>query len=126
MPAGDLVVASQSTPSILVRGLHLDQGDKLQLPLILDWGDHEIRGSVVDADGNPVPASRVVLHWSYETEGVSTKATRRTAADTQGHFAFSNLGPGPHSLQINAPGFRTVDINHDLSRQGYDLTVRLN
>jgi hypothetical protein len=126
MPAGDLVVASQSTPAILVQGLHLDQGDNLQLPLVLDWGDHEIRGSVVDANGNPVPASRVVLQWSYELEGVSTKATRRTAADTQGHFAFSNLGPGPHSLQINAPGFSTVDINHDLRRQGYDLTVRLN
>ena len=125
-PAGELVVASQSTPSILVQGLHLRPGDKLHLPLVLDWGAHEIRGIVVDMNNNPVPASRIILQWSHQAGGITTRATRRTAADTQGHFAFSNLGPGPHSLQINAPGFRAVDIDHDLSRQGYDLTVRLN
>jgi hypothetical protein len=119
-------MASQSAPSILVQGLHLEPGDKMHLPLVLDWGEHEIRGSVVDTRGNPVPASRIVLQWSYQADGITTSATRRTAADTQGHFAFSNLGPGPHSLQVAAPGFPTVDIDHDLRRQGYDLTVRLN
>jgi hypothetical protein len=57
---------------------------------------------------------------------VNTQATRRTATDSQGQFTFSNLGPGPHSLKVDAPGFLGVDIDHDLSRQGYDLTVRLN
>jgi len=126
VPAGDLIMASQSAPSTLVQGIHLEPGDKMYLRLVLDWGEHEIHGSVVDTHGNPVPASRIVLQWSYQSDGVTTRATRRTAADTQGHFAFSNLGPGPHSLQIAAPGFPTVDIDHDLRLQGYDLTVRLN
>lgn len=125
-PAGELVVASQSTPSILVQGLHLQPGDRLHLSLVLDWGEHEIRGIVVDARGNPVPASQIVLQWSHHADGITTKATRRTAADTQGQFAFSNLGPGPHSLRIDAPGFSPVAINHDLSRSGYGVTVRLN
>ncbi|MDH3978312.1 MAG: carboxypeptidase regulatory-like domain-containing protein [Gammaproteobacteria bacterium] len=125
-PAGELVIASQSTPAILVKGLQLKPGERLHVPLVLDWGSHEMRGLVVDARGNPVPASRIVLHWSHLSGGVMTRATRRTAADTQGHFVFSNLGPGPHSLQIEAPGFSTVDLDHDLSRQGYDITVRLN
>jgi hypothetical protein len=125
-PAGEFVMASQSTPSIMVQGLHLKPGGKLHLPLVLDWGQHEIRGIVLDARNNPVPASRIVLRWSHQVDGITTKATRRTAADTQGQFAFSNLGPGPHSLQIDAPGFSTVDIDHDLSRQGYDVMVRLN
>ncbi|MBT8442701.1 MAG: carboxypeptidase-like regulatory domain-containing protein, partial [Gammaproteobacteria bacterium] len=47
-PAGRLVVASQSTPSMLVQGLQLRPGDKLHLPLVLDLGEHEIRGVVVD------------------------------------------------------------------------------
>ena len=79
-----------------------------------------------DASGNPVPASRIVLQWSHEAGGVTTSSTRRTAADTQGHFAFSNLGPGPHSLRVDAPGFGRVDLDHDLSRQGYAVTVKLN
>jgi hypothetical protein len=41
-------------------------------------------------------------------------------------FAFSNLGPGPHSLLIDAPGFPSVDLDHNLNRDGYSLTVRLN
>ena len=125
-PAGDLVVASQSTPSFMVQGLYLKPGDKLHLPLVLDWGEHEIHGIVIDAHDNPVPASRIILRWSHQVDGITTKATRRAAADTQGQFAFTNLGPGPHSLRIDAPGFSTVDIDHDLSRQGYDVTVRLN
>jgi hypothetical protein len=125
-PAGAFVVASQSTPAMMVQGMRLERGQELYLPLVLDWGQHELRGTVVDARGNPVPASRVLLQWTYEQDGVTTRATRRTAADTQGHFAFGNLGPGPHSLRIDAPGFRGVDLSHDLSRQGYDVTVRLN
>lgn len=126
VPAGDIVVASQSNPSILVQGLHLSAGEKRHLPLVLDWGEHRIRGVVLDANGNAVPASRVVLRWSHEGEGIITEAIRRTASDIQGQFAFSNLGPGPHSLHVSAPGFSGVDINHDLTQQGYDLTVKLN
>ncbi len=126
VPAGELIVASQSAPSILVQGLELKPGGRLHVPLILDWGEHELRGIVLDTNNNPVPASRVILRWSHEEEGVTTNATRRTASDTQGFFAFNNLGPGPHTLQVEAPGFLPVAIDHDLSRQGYDLTVRLN
>jgi protocatechuate 3,4-dioxygenase beta subunit len=125
-PAGELVFSSASTPSVLVKGLHLEPGERVDMSLVLDWGDHLIRGQVVDSRGNPVPASRVVLNWSHRDEQIDTQTTRRTATDTQGRFAFSNLGPGPHSLKVDAPGFLGVDIDHDLSRQGYGLTVRLN
>jgi len=125
-PAGELVIASQSAPSIVVRGVYLDPGDELHVPLIVDWGEHEIRGMVVDPYGNPVPASRIVLRWTHQTDGISSRTTRRTAADAQGNFHFSELGPGPHQLEIDAPGFRTASLRHDVSSQGYDLTVRLN
>jgi hypothetical protein len=125
VPAGELVVASQSTPAILVQGLHLAAGEKLDLPLVVDWGQHELRGIVVDANDNPVTA-RIVLHWSRQAGGITTSTTRRTAADTQGQFAFSQLGPGPHSLQVDAPGYRTIALDHDPVRQGYAVTVRLN
>ena len=126
MPAGDIVLASQSNPAVVVQGLKLKPGEQLNLPLILDWGQHEIRGVVVDAANNPVPASRVILQWAHAYDGINTRATRRAAADAQGQFAFSNLGPGPHSLRVDAPGYAPVAIEHDLNRQGYNLTVQLN
>jgi hypothetical protein len=125
-PAGELVFSSVSTPSVLMKGLHLEPGQRVDMPMVLDWGGHSIRGQVVDSRGNPVPASRVVLNWSHRDERLDTQTTRRTATDVHGRFAFSNLGPGPHSLKVDAPGFLGVDIDHDLSRQGYGLTVRLN
>jgi hypothetical protein len=125
-PSGELVISSLSTPAVLVKGLQLEPGERKQLSLVLDWGGHSIQGQVVDPSGSPVPASRVILNWSHRDELVSTQATRRTATDSQGRFAFSNLGPGPHSLKVDAPGFLGVNVNHDLSRQGYNLTVSLN
>ena len=125
-PSGELVISSLSTPAVLVKGLQLEPGERKHLPLVLDWGGHSIQGQVVDPSGSPVPASRVILNWSHRDELVSTQTTRRTATDSQGRFAFSNLGPGPHSLKVDAPGFLGVDIDHDLSRQGYNLTVSLN
>jgi hypothetical protein len=125
-PAGEVGMSSLSTPTVLVQGLHIEPGDRVYLPMVLDWGDHSIRGLVIDSKGNPVPASRVILNWSRRDDQLNTLATRRTATDSQGQFAFTNLGPGPHSLKVDAPGFPGVEIDHDLSRQGYDLTVRLN
>jgi protocatechuate 3,4-dioxygenase beta subunit len=125
-PAGDLVISSVSTPSVLITGLHLEPGELIHVSMVLDWGSHSIRGQVVDATGSPVPASRVVLNWSHKEEKLDMQTTRRTATDSEGRFAFSNLGSGPHSLKVDAPGFLGVDIDHDLNRQGYDLTVRMN
>jgi len=125
-PAGDLVISSVSTPSVLITGLRLEPGELIHMSMVLDWGDHSIRGQVVDSTGIPVPASRVVLNWSHREETLDMHTTRRTATDSEGRFAFSNLGPGPHSLKVDAPGFLSVDIDHDLIRQGYDLTVKMN
>jgi hypothetical protein len=125
-PAGELAFVSRATPSVLVRGVQLDPGTTVHVPLVLDWGEHEIRGMVVDRRGNPVPASRVVLKWAHHGDGISSSTIRRTAANAQGHFLFSQLGPGTHRLEIDAPGYGPVRLDHDASREGYDLLVRLN
>jgi len=122
-PAGELTIASQSSPSILVRGLRLAPGVDLDVALVLDWGDHELRGVVVDHNNNPVPATKVLLTWSHVEGGVTTTTTRRTRSDAQGVFNFSNLGPGPHLLQIDSLGRRPVKMTHDVSREGYFVQV---
>lgn len=124
-PAGELVVASQSSPSILVKGLHLDPGAELDVPLVLDWGNHELRGVVLDRNNAPVPAARVLLTWSREEGGVITTTTRRARSDAQGTFYFGDLGPGPHLVQIDPPGHRRLEIAHDVTREGYSVTVNL-
>lgn len=124
-PAGELVVSSQSSPAVVVNGLRLEAGGELDLPLVLDWGVHELRGTVVDEHRRPVPAAQVVLSWSHTREGVTTMTTRRAATDAQGIFEFADLGPGPHSIRVDRPGHRPVRLAHDVSRQGYSVTVNL-
>jgi len=125
-PAGQLLFATRSSPSMLVRGLRLEAGDELQVPLVIDWGDHEIRGLIVDRRGNPVPASEIVLTWSHDSGGIRSTSIRRTISDAQGNFVFQSLGPGPHRLEVKAPDRPALAVNYDASRQGYDLTVRMN
>jgi protocatechuate 3,4-dioxygenase beta subunit len=122
-PAGELTVASQSSPSILVRGLRLEPGDELNVPLVIDWGDHELNGVIVDHNNNPVPAARVLLTWTRVADGITTTTTRRARSDAQGNFYFGDLGPGPHLLQIDSPGRRPVKVTHDISLEGYFVRV---
>jgi protocatechuate 3,4-dioxygenase beta subunit len=126
IPAGETVLASQSMPAILVRGVHVAAGSEANVDVIVDWGSHELVGTVVDRHGRAVPASRVLLRWSYHADGIETSITRRTAADSQGSFKFDQLGSGPYSLVVDAPGFATTEVDHDIGRDGYAVTVRLN
>ena len=96
------------------------------MDLTLDWGGHQIEGTVTDARGLPLPASQIILEWmSTSADGVSSSATRRTSSDIEGRFWFNSLGPGPHILKISAPGHLPINIEHDLTRQGYEVNIRL-
>jgi hypothetical protein len=126
-PAGTLVISSQSTPHLLVQGLDVAAGKSQHVELTLDWGSHTISGTVTDSRGAPVPASQIILKWlSISNDGITSSATRRTAADLEGRFSFNSLGPGPHVVRVSAPGFVPVDMEHDLSRQGYEMNIRLD
>jgi len=125
-PAGEIFFATRASPSMIVRGVRLEAGDELDVPVILDWGEHEIRGLVQDRNGYPIAGSDVVLTWTHERDGVRSSSIRRTRSDAQGNFVFDALGPGPHRLEIDAPGRPALAVNYDASRQGYDLTVRMN
>jgi hypothetical protein len=125
-PAGSLVISSRSTPHLLVQGLHIASDETQHTELTLDWGGHEIQGTVTDADGLPLPASQIVLKWmSTSADGISSSATRRTSSDSEGRFAFNSLGPGPHILKVSAAGYLPINLEHDLSRQGYEVNVRM-
>jgi protocatechuate 3,4-dioxygenase beta subunit len=125
-PLGELYFSTRASPSMLVRGVRLEAGDELHVPLVLDWGQHEIRGLVVDQRGSPVSGSEITLTWSHDSDGLQSSSVRRTTSDAQGNFVFKALGPGPHRLQIESPGRPVMALNHDVRKQGYDLTIRMN
>jgi hypothetical protein len=126
VPAGEVMLSSRSMPNFFVRGLTVAPGAESSAEVVLDLGGHQLSGRVVDRSGRAVPASVVMLRWAHEADGVSSSATRRTATDALGNFRFDQLGPGTHSIVVNAPGFITNTFDHDVGRDGYNVTVRLN
>jgi hypothetical protein len=59
----------------------------------------KIRGTVVDPDGAVIANVKVTL----AQQGVP--GTREALSDSDGHFAFAGVTPGPFQLSLTAPGF---------------------
>jgi hypothetical protein len=51
---------------------------------------------------------------------------RKTIADLNGNFAFTGLGPGQHTLRVNAPGFSMAVVNVEVGLGSDSVVVELN
>ncbi len=125
VPAGVLNLRTFSSPSLNINGIDLPAGEERQLPLVLDWGTHDINGWVEDSTGQPIPMARITVSWTHQDNGVRSWSSRQTVADAQGHFRVNQLGPGQHTVHINSPGFDQARLDHDVTVQGPELVVRL-
>ncbi len=125
LAAGALVLERQSYPQISISGVELAHNADEHVQLVLDWGHDRLAGIVVDGAGNPVGGSTVMLTWSFSANGIESWTSRKTATDAQGNFSFTELGPGPHTLVVDAQGFNTLRRPHDVTADGYDVVVQL-
>jgi len=124
-PAGELLLKTKSNPYYSITGIRIAPDAEEQVTVVLDSGSYEIRGQVVNKDGHPVAVPNISLTWAHEQDGIRTTARRTAAADEQGNFRFTQLGPGRHRLTINAAGYHSVTLNHDVAMQGSDVVVEL-
>ena len=56
-------------------------------------------------NGEPVAGADVTLFWTDEDQGVISRSRRQTVTDGGGHFIFTELGPGLHTIIVNARGY---------------------
>ena len=124
-PAGELRLRTKSSPYYTIEGIKLAPEAEQQVAVVLDFGEDEIRGRVLNDQGYPVAVPNISLTWSHQQYGIRSTSRRAAAADEQGNFHFSQLGPGTHRLVINAAGYKPVTLNHNVSSQGTDLEVKL-
>jgi hypothetical protein len=78
----------------------------------------ELSGTVTDAQGGVVPGADVAL--AHEASG----ATRRTATNTSGFFAFAAVPAATYALTVTMPGFRTHEVTGIVLQGGDSRTVR--
>lgn len=125
VPYGGLIFETHSFPYFRITNVQLVPDSDAPLPLVVDWGDHEIRGRVVDSSGAPLAVPNVYIGWSYEGRGIRSTAVRTGAADAEGEFRFANLGPGRHTISVSAPGFQSAQLEYDVGSAANRVTVQL-
>lgn len=124
-PAGTLSFDTRAEPRLRVSGLTLGAGGEADVLLVLDSGEHELVGEVLDDRGDPVAGAQVTLSWSHVSVDLQSTSHRATRTDANGSFGFANLGPGEHLLEVQAPGFRAVREYRDVGRYAEEVEIRL-
>jgi hypothetical protein len=124
-PAGSLSFDTRSSPRLSISGVVLPADGERDVALVLDWGEEELNGEVLDDRGDPVAGAQVSLSWSHASGGLQSKSQRTTRTNPSGSFRFSQLGPDEHRLEVRAPGYRTVQERHPVGRNAAEVEVRL-
>jgi len=63
-----------------------------------------LAGRIADTQGNPISGAQIVQNRKW------WDAFRRTASAADGTFEFHNLGDGPQTLVVQAPGFAVTNV----------------
>jgi hypothetical protein len=125
VPSGRLTFATFANPQFTISGISLSPGQSRTVDLTLDWGSQEVVGRVVDEKGNPVAAPRTTLYALIQENGVESRSVRQTTGDLNGGFRFANVGPGLHTINVHAFGFRSVQLEYNSGGQTRDFVVQL-
>ena len=124
-PVGEAMLSTNSYPVFSVQGIRVSAPPEEPITAILDRGPHVLEGRVVDSLGDPVAADSILLGWTFNLGEVKSKSSRKTAADRNGYFVFTDLGPGVHRMWVSAPGFRTVVVDVDIGVERDEFVVKL-
>lgn len=111
VPEGELVIESRTMPYYTLTGISLSGDSKEhRVNLVVNRGQHKLLGTVVDSDGRPVATPKVFITSSQVINGIRSQSSSTTSADARGHFLFTDLGAGQHTVTVNAPGYEGVRL----------------
>jgi hypothetical protein len=124
-PAGSLSFDTRTSPRLSVKGVVLPAGGERDLVLVLDRGVHELSGVVIGEGGDPVAGAEVSLGWSHSNGDVLSTSRRTTRTNPSGSFGFSEIGPGRHSVDVRAAGYRSAQEHHEVGSYSAEVEIRL-
>jgi hypothetical protein len=124
-PAGTISFDTRAEPRLRVSGLTLRSGGDADVLLVLDAGEEQMTGEILDDRGDPVAGAQVTLSWSRASGALQSTSLRSTRTDPDGSFRFIGLGPGEHLLEVRAAGFRPVQEYRDVGRYAEEVELRL-
>jgi hypothetical protein len=123
--AGALVFETRGSPLVSISGLRLSPGETRQVRLVLDWGNHQVAGLVMDDMGQPVSATELFVTSVRREGGLRAQAVRRAVTDETGYFLVAGIGSGYHTVRVDAPGYRAAILDHQAGRDNPEVIIRL-
>ena len=124
-PEGSAVLKSRSYPIFTIQGIRASAEAEEPFAVVLDMGSHALFGRVTTVFGDKVAGAEVSLNWKHVESGVQHYSDRKTTADQNGHFMFTGLGSGVHTLRVKSPGFSVAVITSDVGQGTDNIVVEL-
>lgn len=125
LPKGELSAQTRTPPYLSVNGINLTAAEADSVELILDWGNLEIQGKIIDELGQPIPEAEISASWSFQDGLQRSKSSRRTTSGIDGGFKFTGLGPGVHAIGIQATGYQSAWTELDPQTDERHLLIAL-
>jgi hypothetical protein len=123
--AGQVALESRSQPRLKASNIVLEAGQDKKVSIPLDWGDDWLLGRVVNAEGQAVSGASIVVSWKEQFRDVVSESRREVRSDLEGYFTVSNLGAEKYTVSVQAPGYRSIQVQHDLFGAAQELVVQL-
>ncbi len=124
-PAGKLEINTSGRDYYRIQGVELRAEAYNSLTLIVDHGRYRLSGIVVDPDGIPVAGARLTLKGAISAGGYHTYSFRTKTTDTEGDFAFDDLGSYRYTLDVHAAGYETQVRDHEFQSFAEHLDITL-
>lgn len=86
----------------MTSGVRLSPGSEITVRPVLDVGDEQISGRVIDDADVPIAGADVTLSWVRKQGSVTHESLRKSVTDTHGDFVFFALGEVEYDLIVRA------------------------
>ncbi len=124
-PTGKIVLTSKSPPHFVVRGHEIEPGAVADLRFVVDIGEHEIHGTIVDDETNPVTDANVKLSWQSADRGTLSSSLRTATTDSNGRFSFRGVGPGKHTIAVDAETYASAERKVDPAKSHRAIAIAI-
>jgi hypothetical protein len=124
-PLGEVRLSTRGAEFFKISGLQITGNSYQNLKLVVDRGNHYLSGWVSDNNGVAVGRAMVTLDRKFHNAGIEHSSYRSQATDSNGGFAFENLGDGDYHVTVYALGYVKQDFNHRFDGQSDEIFITL-
>ena len=124
-PLGEVRLSTHGAEFFKISGMRITATGYQNLKLVVDRGSHYLFGWIGDENGIGVEKAMVTLDRKFNDGEIEHSSYRSQATDSNGGFAFDNLGDGEYHVTVYALGFENQDFIHRFDAPANEIFVLL-